>query len=118
MIARGLTVGKLRTLLGSVPDDVVVALVLDPSTKVDDDLTTIHQVVAEYSGGPVFKLRPTITEWWPLDLTRGIFISGRGLAVPLSGLASSRAIPGTGWRSRSTVPTVASRRYGLPLNSR
>ena len=95
MIARGLTVGKLRTMLSSVPDDVVVALFLGPPTKVDDEFTTIYQVVAEYSGGPVFKLRPTTAEWHPMDLAGSFLVSGRGLAVPLSDVASSKAIPGT-----------------------
>ena len=94
-MARGLTVGKLKTMLSSVPDDVVVTLVLGPSTKLDDQLSTIHQVVAEYSGGPVFKLRPTIAEWCPVDLGGSFFVSGRGLAVPLSEPASSKALPGT-----------------------
>ena len=95
MITVGLTVGKLRAMLSSVPDDVVVAIVLDPSTPVSDQLTTYHQVAAEYSGGPVFKLRPTTAEWCSMDLTGAFFILGRGLAVPLSDPASSKVIPGT-----------------------
>lgn len=51
-----MTVGKLREIMSTASDKVVVALVAKSDS---DELTRIQNVDAEYSGGPVLKLRVT-----------------------------------------------------------
>ena len=56
-----LNVGQLRAAIAEVPDDVVVSLVLAPSTQRHECLTLFLNVGVSYQGGPVLKLHPTGT---------------------------------------------------------
>jgi hypothetical protein len=53
-----LTVGRLRAAISSIPDEVVVSIVTQPTTPRHDDLTLFLNVEVNYAGGPLFKLIP------------------------------------------------------------
>jgi hypothetical protein len=56
-----LTVARLRELLATVPDDVVVGLKVPAGAFGDPDLATFYNLRAEYSGGPVVAFVPVGT---------------------------------------------------------